>query len=511
MKRKSLCFVVLLILLGCQNRSVIFCQLTRIDSLLTTGHADSALVLVKRIDNSKLHGEELAYYYLLRTQSEYNTYQQITSDSTISLAISYYSSIHELKKLARSYFYRAGIRYGLGKEKDALDDLQRAKEINKKISGNDALCHNVFFLIASINISHHEYELAVKNSKQALNYSLKTQKMDCIAYDYVQLSCIYYNIGNQDSSRFFIDKSISMIEKIPEKPAELRASVIGNLGIACYKTYPDKSKQLLQESLSLSPSGNAYDALARIYLQDKDTARAQQLLLKGMEKSERAEYRIGIYRLLGKIAQETGNYREATEWMQKAQELKDSLTHQQQKDNILAQQMAFDGAVKQERASTKLMYALLAIGVAALAGIVAFWFLRRKTTKERQELKTANRRLRSASKKLNKLEQERKEEKKEQRRLEKTLENGHILYTELLSGGNVNCWKKKEIVELMVYYRHNNPSFNEEIEQEHKNLTPSQILYLILKDMGRSQQDIIQIMGLSTGAFNTMCSRMKTR
>lgn len=497
--------------ISCGHSGNDYQYLERVDSMLAQEQTDSALYLIEHFNPAHLNEELTAFYRLLFVQSRYKAYRPTYSDSIINLAIDYYENHGNSDLLARCYFYKGGILLDLDKKVQALDNLKMAEKL-VTTSSNYTLRHKIYYLLSFINANYQEKKVALKYALKALECSKISQRPDHMAYDYGLLLRLYNSsLEEKDSCLYYCDLAIKMIDMIPASPPINRAQIWGNIGVAFSSIDSDKAVQFLEEANSLVPQDNVYGQLADINLSKGDTVIAKRQLYEGFSISKNLQFKTKIAERIGKIAQETGNYREATEWMQKAQKLKDSLMHQQQKDNILAQQMAFDGAVKQERASTKLMYALLAIGVAALAGIVAFWFLRRKTTKDRQELKTANRRLRSASKKLNKLEQERKEEKKEQRRLEKTLENGHILYTELLSGGNVNCWKKKEIVELMVYYRHNNPSFNEEIEQEHKNLTPRQILYLILKDMGRSQQDIIQTMGLSTGAFNTMCSRMKTR
>ena len=170
--------------------------------------------------------------------------------------------------------------------------------------------------------------------------------------------------------------------------------------------------------------------------------------------------------------------------------------------------MAFDDAVEQERTENMLMYALIAIGVVALGSIAVFWYLRRRTASDRQNLKATTRQLRSTNKKLDRLEKKRKEEKKERRSLEKTFENGHKLYTELLSGGNILLWKRKEINEVVTYYRHVNPKFDAHVNTEYKHLTPNEKLYLCLLHIGKTEVEIKHTMNLRDSAFQTMKSRL---
>ena len=79
-----------------------------------------------------------------------------------------------------------------------------------------------------------------------------------------------------------------------------------------------------------------------------------------------------------------------------------------------------------------------------------------------QDLRSTARQLKSTSKKLEKLKEEQKEEHKEQQALAKTLESGHKLYTELLSGGNTAQWDRKMFADFIDYFRQVNPEYRSE-------------------------------------------------
>lgn len=536
MIKKAFCVGLLLVLIGCQNHSNVYNQLVEIDSLLVDEQADSALSLVKDMDTSIMKEEELAYYNLLKAQCLYKSYQPISSDSIINLPINYYTDHMDKKKLAQSYFYRAGIRYDLGNGKEALNDLKRAEELIKMSKEDDLLCHNIYFLIAHINSFYHEYLLALKYSQIALNYSKRTHKSKHLLYDYDQLSTCYYNLGNTDSSLFYMNKSISMIDKLPKEPKQNRAAIWGNLGISYYNIDKAKSKQLMEKSLSIFPTANVYAALARIYLQDRDTTEARKLFLKGIDASKDLDTKAIIFQQLSEIEQGVGNYKQANEWMRREQALKDSLTRLHREDNIRAQQIAFDDAAKQEHSNDLLTYALIAIGCIALGSAGVVWYLRRRAAKVRlkaaeelklashklettqEQLMTANqdlrltaRELKSASKKLDKLKEEQKEEHKEQLTLAKTLESGHKLYTELLSGGNTAHWERKDFTDFIEYFRQVNSEYTQQIDADYQHLTPNENIFLALTHLGKTEEEVRDAMNLSDGAFNTMKSRLNAK
>ena len=66
-------------------------RLVQADSLLRCNDPDSALRLLSGLDGAKLPSAgDRAYHALLLTQAQYRCYADITSDSTINVALDYY-------------------------------------------------------------------------------------------------------------------------------------------------------------------------------------------------------------------------------------------------------------------------------------------------------------------------------------------------------------------------------------------------------------------------------------
>ena len=77
---------------GCSGRSARYdSQLVAIDSILKRNDPDSALLLLTAIDARQLStAGDRAYHALLLAQAQYRCYADITSDSTINVALDYY-------------------------------------------------------------------------------------------------------------------------------------------------------------------------------------------------------------------------------------------------------------------------------------------------------------------------------------------------------------------------------------------------------------------------------------
>lgn len=104
-------------------------RLVRADSLLRCNEPDSALGLLTAIDGAKLSSAgDRAYHALLLTQAQYRCYADITSDSTINVALDYYKHHDgEREKLTRAYIYKGAVMEVLGDAEQAMSSYKQAQ------------------------------------------------------------------------------------------------------------------------------------------------------------------------------------------------------------------------------------------------------------------------------------------------------------------------------------------------------------------------------------------------
>ena len=81
---------------------------------------------------------------------------------------------------------------------------------------------------------------------------------------------------------------------------------------------------------------------------------------------------------------------------------------------------------------------------------------------------------------------------------------GHELWKILYSGGKMVAWTKEERDLFIEYYKTIKPEFARQ-----SSLSQSMLFYNMLLDMGKTEEDILAIMGLTLSALRTMKSRMK--
>ena len=106
-------------------------RLSRVDSLLRCNEPDSAMRLLTAIDGAKLSSAgDRAYHALLMTQAQYRCYADITSDSTINVALDYYTRHDgEREKLTRAYIYKGAVMEVLGDAEQAMSFYKQALSV----------------------------------------------------------------------------------------------------------------------------------------------------------------------------------------------------------------------------------------------------------------------------------------------------------------------------------------------------------------------------------------------
>ena len=92
-----------------------------------------------------------------------------------------------------------------------------------------------------------------------------------------------------------------------------------------------------------------------------------------------------------------------------------------------------------------------------------------------------------------------------------TVARGHQLYDEVMSGGNISRWNRKDMKAFCDYYAMCNPTSQVLQDYNTYKFTPSQYMLLVLQDIQLDDERIMHIMNMSEGALRTLRSRMASR
>ena len=521
MKKTTHFFVLLILLVACHGMQVSE-KLDLIDSLVVREQYDSAGVLLNEVREVSLTESDRAHYYLQKTQLGYLTNRPLSSDSLLDLAITYYNNVGNQKKLADAYVYKSyRSRINLNYPQ-AIIFCKKAERLAKKTSDN-RLKYKIVENLSYLNGLCESNQLQIQYAKKALEIAQEIQNKNWMAYSYSNISFAFYNLGQQDSALFYIEKSVPYIKYVRDKD---KAAYLTNIGLLYKETNSEKAKDYFERAQSYGILPETVEHLADIYYSEGNKEKAYNLWKEALTKYSRYQKDNLIHSILA-YDLERGNLDEASKNLDKIIAIKDSMLYQLRNDTIKDLQLRFDHEVALHEADKKLINAQwIVLGLVLVVGIMVIYiYIRRKKeealqreyqmqlyayTTEINELKANKEDVKNAElaiEKLNKKIKELLDDKSPK------LKQGRMLYDHIIGGGTAVNWNYKEETLFNYYYAATHyQSYNrlKKVERVAK-LSAHNMFYLILKDMGRDDGEIRRIMALSPEGLRSLRSRTKPK
>ena len=486
---------------------------------------EAAIALDEMNPEELLDEESIALYWFYKTQADFRQYKKVLSIEPLKKSTAYFEKHHDEEKVTWAYYYLGCLSEDSGDIKNAIIYLKKAERLalsNKKQSTR--ALHYIYQAISGINHVGKEFQLALFNGKQALNYALKLNDSIIIATDLMNLAASYNAIDNMDSAQYFINRMLPYLPAIPEQQ---RTNHYCNIGLIYNDQNNELAKKYLQKSVEVKPNAYAYRALAQIYQKEGNKEKANEMWHKALQTTN-LSLKANVVKGMAKAKTEEGDYKAAHELDLWAAALKDSLHRQQKEENLKGQQELFDKEIANEHLREK--HNRAAWAVAALLLTVAFlavWTVKKKR-KNRQlvealdeELTEREKAMKQQAAKIEQLQQENEKKIQQLNRLsrdmkdfeqkhEKQLAEGQQLYESItVNRGNTLKWGKKDFANFVLYYKLKHPEFVNHLENERSELTPRQKTFFILYDMGMTDEDVMRTLVLTGSSVRSNKSRLK--
>ncbi|MBR4272541.1 MAG: hypothetical protein IKQ30_06855 [Bacteroidales bacterium] len=205
-------------IVGCHSKSSIYMQLELVDTLLRHDNDTAAYHVLNTIMD--LDDEECrAYYYLLKTQTDYKLYREIFSDSIINIAAEFYTTHStDMEKLGNALHYQSVVNYDLGNTDKAILYAKKAEDIAEDTK-NYALQNKVYLLLAVFNNAAHDNTLSIEYTHKQLEAARNAHNDKWVAYAMLNLAIVYSSDKNTDSVQYYI-KQIQRTIKALDKTAQ---------------------------------------------------------------------------------------------------------------------------------------------------------------------------------------------------------------------------------------------------------------------------------------------------
>ena len=536
--------VILFILAACDSMNTSE-RLQQIDSLVARQQYDSAYVLLSNLDRTGMTTDDQAHFYLLSTQLGYLTNQPLPSDSRLDTALIYYNKVGNNQKLAEAYYYKS---YRSMTDQNYPQAIQYCKEAEKLATSTDdaRLQFKVAEFLAYLNGLCENDALLLQYAQKALSIAQKVHNKNWMAYSYNKISFAFHKLGKQDSAYFYIEKSIPYIEDIYDAD---KAVFLMNMGVLYKADNPGKAKELFEKALTYEELPEIIEHLADVYYSLGNKDEAYKLWKKALTKDSRYD-KINLIHSIISYDLERGNIEEVSKNVDEIINIKDSILNKLKNDTIKDLQLRFDHEVAMHEADRALGRTQnLLMGLAIVLTLLAFYAYFRKKRAEAKEKEyqdqlyaytteikqlTANRDITLANiqelisreekdqQKISQLEAEAKEAEGAIKQLNKSikkllddeatkLKQGKMLYDHIAEGNTSVNWSSKEEELFCRYYAAINfQSYNRirKVKRSAK-LSAHNLFYLILKELGYSDEDVRRIMVLSPEGLRSIRSRTK--
>jgi tetratricopeptide (TPR) repeat protein len=322
-----------------------------------------------------------------------------------------------------------------------------------------------------------------------------------------------------------------------------------NIGLLYKDDDTKKAKEYFERALSYGEHPGTIEHLADVYYAEGNKEEAYRLWKKALTIEGRFEKDDLIHSILS-YDLEHGNLEEASRNLDEIISIKDSMLYLLRNDTIKDLQLRFDHEMAMHEADKKLISTQrILMTLAFFVGVLVFYiYYRRKKeetlekehqmqlyayTTEINELKTNKEKalaeikdLQSNNEKdslrINELEENAQNAEAAIEKLNKEikkllddkspkLKHGRILYDRIMDGEHAGKWSSEEQDLFNYYYAATNYHRWNRLRRvkRAKETNPHNMFYLILKDMGMSDEEVKRIMVLSQEGLRSMRNRTK--
>lgn len=523
-------------LLGCQTGTT-NALLEKADSLVIAEKYDSAYNIVHSLNESDiLNEEETAHYLLLKVQTAYLVNKPLeSSDSLLDIIIEYYQKELNYEKLADAYYYKA---FGLYLAKDFQQSMLYHKKAEKfaKDSKNLRLQYKIVEGIFFLNGVCANYDLQLTYAKKAFLLSKKINKKKWIVDSYYYISYAFSKLGKEDSVVYYLNQIKSNLIYIDKRH---RSVFLTSLAYLLKEQQPNEAKRLLFESISYQEKTTTYEYLAELLYKEGNVDEACKYWEKALTINDLTPKDNVIHNLI-EYDIERGKIDKISNRVTEIIAIRDSIDALLRNDTIKDLQTKFDHEVamhEKDQTIIKWQRGIIILTV-ILLGFIGY-FLRKKylnkielqgyqmqihdSMEQIRELETANKQLEETN-----LEQSQEFENNITANLKKIdelnrhikgimdnkaprLDQGRMLYDDIVKNTKMKRWEKENIQKFLDYYGAVNYRKLEKIKKipRAEKLTDFRLFFLILVDMGKTDEEILWIMSISKDTLRVYRNRTR--
>ena len=514
MKRTLLIFAAILcVLTACRsNRD----RLMEINSFLNDNRLDTAQLCLNHVSPSDLSPYDEALYNLIIVKLNHLSYRPLTSDTLIRSCIDAFTKYDDKERLAESLYYQAVTDYEEGHVPQAFTEMKKAEEIANGID-DLSIRHKIIESLTDWNMSEHQYQLAMTYGKRNLALSTMANNNNWIAYALVFISQIYAGMGQRDSASHYLEKCLAYMTEVPDSQ---RVAFYNYIAAVTMKTDLATAHSYAVKGNAICPNSVGYVTLARIRYQKGDINAVDTLCEKALSLATSSAERIFVLQKTMSLYAAKKCYDQAYCTSKKLIKAKVDEAQLREKHSVYNVQVTYDQEMQNLQLRQTIFRAISALVVAALViALILLYFRYNKSQNSKkaiqnqfliniysqkiEDLKLSNQNMESTVRSLSK-EITWISERQIQIHIE-----GRKNYDHIMQGGTVARWVKEDYTHFIEYYKLLDQSFVTHLKNDYHQLSPRYQFFEILYHIGKDDQEVARIMGISNSTRRSIKTRGK--
>lgn len=497
-------------------------QLSQIDDLLAQDEVDSANHCLDEIPLSSMKSEEdSAYYYLVQTEINRRRRISSSSDSAILYSVNYYKNTSDKVKLARALYYQGVTTYNKYRMPQTIMLIKQAEELADQ-TDDLLLQYKICDALSYYNGEADENDLNKHYAQKALSIAKTLKSEERQSNALIRLIYSYLQSGEKDSATICANKCGALLQSMD--PSNLPHYYI-NLGRIYEKEEPVLAKVYLKKAIDMGNLSGAYYTLANIYLREDSTEKANEMWEQALYRTRNtlmSTIRIDIFNTMRQQCMERKDYERANALADSAMAWQKRYYDTQQQERLNEIQAKYDKKVAEQEILNKVYgWGLVIVGIGGLL-IIGLGYYSYRGMKAAKLLAETKVQLADYTRKAEELETSGQQNTKELVRLNRKiselqqrqagiLANGKRLYDALQSGATTVRWGKADFTDFIEYYKLKDLAYVNDLQTDYDRLSPKYMFFAIMEHEGRSDDDIMRVMGISESTMRSTRSRINSK
>ena len=505
---------ILCILAACRsNRD----RLMEINTFLNDNRLDTAQFCLTQVTPSDLSGYDEALYNLVTVKLNHLRYHPVPSDTIIRSCVDVFTNFNDKERLAESLYYQAVTYYEEGHVPQAFTAMKKAEAIAQDID-DLTIRHKIIESLTDWNMSEHQYQLAMSYGRRNLALSTMANDSNWIAYALVFISQVYTGMNQRDSAKHYLDKCVTYMKDVPDSQ---RVDFYNYIAAVTMKTDLPAAHAYAMKGNDIRPNSVGYVTLAQIrHREGADNAAIDSLCYKACNLASNPGERIFVLQQIMRLYAKQERYEQAYHTSRAVIKARDIEARQREEHDVHNVQNTYVYKMKEQRSQRIICNTILIIVllVLALALIILYFRYResqnsKKMIQNKYLIKTYSQKIEEFKLSHQDVESTVKSLRKEitwlsERQIQIHIE-GRKNYDHIMQGGTVSQWSKDDYIHFIEYYKLLDRTFVTHLENDYYQLSPRYQFFEILYHIGKSDQEVADIMGISNSTRRAIKTRVK--